>query len=52
MTFIQQNVALKDDLQELKKELPGKEDFSQLQTSVDGLAKLTKSLSENLKFLG
>jgi hypothetical protein len=47
-TFIQTNVALKDDIQTLKTELPSKEDFSQLQTSVDGLAKLTKDYYEEV----
>ena len=50
-TFIQQNVALKNDLQELKTELPSKENFSQLQTSVDGLAKLTKDYYEEVTVL-
>jgi len=50
-TFIQENVALKDDIQTLKTELPSKENFSQLQTSVDGLAKLTKDFYEEVTVL-
>lgn len=50
-TFIQQNVAIKDDIQALKTELPNKENFSQLQTSVDGLAKLTKHYYEEVTVL-
>ena len=50
-TFIQQNAALKGDIQELKTELPSKENFSQLQTSVDGLAKLTKDYYEEVTML-
>lgn len=50
-TFIEQNVALKDNIQDLKMELPSKEDFSQLQTSVEGLAKLTKDYYEEVTIL-
>lgn len=49
--FIQSNLALKDDLQELKVELFSKEDFSQLLTSVNELAQLTKDYYEAVTVL-
>jgi hypothetical protein len=37
--FLQENMVTKQELQDLREELPTREDFSQLQTSVDGIAK-------------
>jgi hypothetical protein len=38
----------KQELQDLRDELPTKEDFAQLQTSVDGIAKRFKDTEEEL----
>jgi hypothetical protein len=37
--FLQENMTTKQDLEELRAELPTRADFNQLQTSVDGIAK-------------
>ena len=37
--FLQENMVTKQELQDLREELPTREDFSQLQQTVDGIAK-------------
>jgi predicted nucleic acid-binding Zn-ribbon protein len=51
-TFILDHVATKRDLQDLRKKLPSKDDFSKLQTSVDGVAKSGKDNTDEIKVLG
>lgn len=38
-TFLDKNMVTKQELEDLRDELPTRGDFSQLQTSVDGIAK-------------
>ena len=37
--FLDENMVTKQELQDLRQELPTREDFNQLQVSVDGIAK-------------
>jgi len=37
--FLDENMVTKQELQDLREELPTREDFNQLQVSVDGIAK-------------
>jgi predicted DNA binding CopG/RHH family protein len=38
-TFIEQNMLTKQELEDLRSDLPNREDFANLQSSVDGFAK-------------
>jgi uncharacterized protein YigA (DUF484 family) len=51
-TFLQKNMVTKQELAELKDELPSKADFDQLQTSVDGIAKDFQDNYQELKVVG
>ncbi|MGI8838836.1 MAG: hypothetical protein ACR2H4_19680 [Pyrinomonadaceae bacterium] len=48
-TFIQKNMVTKEELADLRHELPSRTDFSQLQTSVDGIARQYKDTQDELK---
>jgi hypothetical protein len=39
ITFVQEKVVTKDELEDLKAQLPTRADFARLQTSVDGTAR-------------
>ena len=50
--FISKHMVTKQELSELKAELPTKADFSQLQSSVDGIARDYKTLTQELPVMG
>jgi hypothetical protein len=50
--FIGENMVTKQELSDLREELPTKEDFNSLQTSMDGIAKQFKDTSDEVKILG
>lgn len=52
ITFLRQNMVTKEELAELKSELPTKADFNQLQTSVDGIARHYSTMSQELTVIG
>ncbi len=52
MTFLEKNMLTKQELQDLTDELPTRADFSQLQNSVDGNARLFKNHDDELEVLG
>jgi len=50
--FLRNNMVTKQDLQDLRDDLPTKADFNQLLTSVDGIAKRFKDADEELQVGG
>lgn len=50
--FLQENMVTKEELAELKSEFPSKSDFNQLQTTVDGIARIFQGSFQELKFVG
>ncbi len=51
-TFIIEHIASKQDLLDLKQELPTKVDFQNLQSSVDTIARLQQDNANEIKVLG
>lgn len=47
-TFVQSNMVTKQELADLREELPSRADFAQLQTSVDGIAKRYKETQQEM----
>ena len=52
ITFLREQMVTKQELAELKSELPSRDDFSRLQTSVDGIAREYKTISQELTVVG
>ena len=52
IAFLREHMVTKQELAELKSELPTKADFSQLQTSVDGIARQYTTMSQELTVIG
>jgi hypothetical protein len=50
--FLSANMITKAELTDLRAELPTRADFAQLQTSVDGIAKLFKTTDQELLIVG
>ena len=52
MTFLSQNMLTKQELKDLREELPTRAGFSNLQSSVDGIAKRFKDTDQEMKIVG
>jgi hypothetical protein len=50
--FLRENMVTKQELEDLRVELPSRTEFHQLQTSVDGIAKRFKDTDEELQVVG
>jgi len=51
ITYLRTNIVTKDDLADLRADLPTRGDFAQLQSSVDGIAKLFVESDQELKIV-
>jgi phosphopantetheine adenylyltransferase len=50
--FLRDNMVTKQELQEMRDDLPTRAEFAQLQTSVDGIAKQFKNSEQELLVVG